>query len=290
MKTYEPTVGHAEKWQSYVPNYVQLYYVDYDDNLNEHKELLQDCVQNNSIDKLSEVVFDWYDYPEGWYMDEIEGKMEADGLSDEFDKHHDEIQECLWERDQSSLEEDLLRNTSKQTFFYSLGIDVDGLWTDKFIPDEARAKASKQSAKRICQVLGIKDKATKERIQDVCENASYGGELRIYFEMDVEDAFSDGLWEGSRDWQTIQFSGHYAVAVWDNIQGAGDFTLDVKLDVQYPFIRENLNISEAAESYNIESACGLCSDWLSGYSVPKFSFDKTESKDVKVSKIERVNN
>lgn len=274
-------------WQQYMPDHVNLYYVDYDSNLNKECDLLQQCVAKNCLIPLSERVYDFWDYPEEYYLNEIREKMEADDLEGKYEEYEDDIREWLLEHDKSNPEQELLDNTSSQTFFYSLGIELDHGYHTAFMASPWRNQSCAQSAYRIRQALGIK-KGTPEAdaIFELCENSSYGGELRIYFEADIREMISGNQWAGAKfknDWKTIQFNGTFAIAVWDNCNGDGDY-IKIDIDRKFPFIRENLQISEAAEKYNIEYACGLCDDWLRDCCAPQLSFDNTKRGSVKKSK------
>lgn len=278
---YEPVATTTPVWMAYMPKFVWLYCVGNNDNFDEHHELLQQCIQDNSYAPLDEKVFDYWDFPEGEYLDEIRHKMWEDGFLNEYEEAVDKIREYLWEHDESNPVEDLLNNTSWLHMFYSLGVELDhgynydlmGTW---------RNQSCKQSAYRIRQVLGIK-KGTPEdaKILELCENSTYGGELRIYFEADINQLITNG-----DDWKSIKFNGTFRVAVWDSGNGAGDF-VDLEIDKEFPFIRENLQISDVAESYDIESVCGLCGDWLSDYNAPSFS-DKKPSRLTRIKKSETL--
>lgn len=273
--------------QDYMPDYVHLYYVDRNDDFGNDHKLLQQCVEKNSLLPLNDKVFDFWDYPEGYYLDEIRKKMDADDLSSEFEENQDEIKDWLYEHDESDPVEDLLKNTSDQTFFYSLGIELDHGWHEAFMATPWRNQSCAMSAYKIRRALGIKkDSEDAKKILELCENSSYGGELRIYFESDVKDMISgeeyaDG--NGKKDWKAIRFKGYFSVAVWNNNEGSGDF-VRVLLDKELPFIRENLQISDQAEDFDIERSCGLCGDWLRDCDKPEFSFEKTKRKSVKKSK------
>lgn len=275
-------------WQNYMPDYIELYYVNHNDDLDNRYDWLQQCVAENSLYSLDEKVLDLWDYPEGDYLDEIEKKMDADGLHDEFVAHEDEIKDWIWEHDKSTPVEDLLSHTTDPTFFYSLGIELDHGWHSDFMVQPWRNQSCAQSAYRIRQLLGIK-KGTPEadKILELCEESTYGGELRIYFEEDVREVISGEpyfLASSKSDWEAIRFKGVFKVAVWDNTNGAG-YYVDLPLDKEFPFIRKNLQISEKAEKWDIESACGLCGDWLRGNDVPDFSFEKPKKNSkVKISK------
>ncbi|MGN1218643.1 MAG: hypothetical protein ACI4TD_11840, partial [Phocaeicola sp.] len=53
--------------REYAPDYVNLYYVDYRDDLDNNIDLLDQALQNNSLQCVEEQVYDWWDYPEGPY-------------------------------------------------------------------------------------------------------------------------------------------------------------------------------------------------------------------------------
>lgn len=278
---YEPVATATPVWMAYMPKFVWLYCVGNDSSFDEYHNLLQRCIQDNSYAPLNENVFDYWDFPEGEYLDEIRRKMWEDGFLDEYEEAVDEIREYLWEHDESNPVEDLLNNTSYLHMFYSLGVSLDhgynyglmGTW---------RNQSCAQSAYRIRQILGIKKGTPEdEKILELCENSTYGGELRIYFEAPINNLITNG-----DDWKSIKFKGTFRVAVWDNCNGSGDF-VDLELDKEFPFIRENLQISDVAESYDIETVCGLCGDWLRDYDTPSFS-DKKPSKLTRIKKSETL--
>ena len=283
MKMYEQVETCAEVWRKYLPKMVQLYYVNYDDNLDNQHEVLQKCIESNNLYPLNDVVFDFWDYPESEYLAEIQRKMDEDGLGNEYHEHEDEIKDYLWEHDESTPVMDLLRNTTYPKFFYSLGIDLDHGWNCDFMAASRQNEAYAQSARRICQALGIKEDTPEvDAVLDLCINSPYGGELRIYFEASVVDMITDDKWDSEKgDWKTIHFRGKCAVAVWDNTNGAGDF-VKIEIDKEFPFVRENLQISDVAEKYDIDSSCGLCGDWLDDCVKPEFSYEK-KSGNVNVS-------
>lgn len=48
-------------WEPYIPTYVDMYYVDYRDDLSDNTKLLQDCIDKNSLYPISEYLDDWWD-------------------------------------------------------------------------------------------------------------------------------------------------------------------------------------------------------------------------------------
>lgn len=195
MEMYKQTGEHTEVWRKYMPETVNLFFVDYDDNLDREHEVLQKCIESNNLYPLNDIVDEYWSYPEGEYLAEIQHKMDEDDLWSEYHKHEDEIKDYLYEHDESTPVEDLLRNTTYPKFFYSLGIDLDHGWNEAFMATPWRNKSCAQSAHRIRQALGIK-KGTPEAdaILELCKNSTYGGELRIYFEASVMDMLAGDKW------------------------------------------------------------------------------------------------
>lgn len=256
-------------WQKYMPKYVNLYFVDYRDNLCESKDLLEKTVSSNSLDSINEKIWEWWDYPEGEYLKEIRQKMEQDGIEELYEENEEEIRVWLYENDKSTPVEDLLRNTGDISMFYSLGLEIGG-WHTAFMCDPWRDGSYTMDAYRIRQKLGIK-KGTPEadKIDSIIRNASGGGELRLYFNNALTAVLSS---DPENDFMQIHFKGEFAVAVYNAGEGSGDFEY-LKIDKSFPFVRENLYTSES-DKYNLENCFGMCGDWLDKSDSPAFSMDK----------------
>ena len=261
----------------YLPDYVNLYYVDYRDDLQEHLDLLQECLTNNNECPLSEAIFDWWDYPEGDYIREIEAGMEDDNIenwSQIIEDNLDEIREYLWDKDVSTPERDLLRNTGHVSLFYSLGEDIDCGWHEAFLAQPWKNQSEEASAWQICRKLGIK-KGTKEYdiVMEMVQEAHYGGELRIYWEGDIEDLLT---YDNDNDFQSIRFKGQFCVAIYNSNSGSGWYDY-LTLDLELPFIRQNLFVS-ASDRYSIEDCFGTCGNVGKDCAEPILSKDKPKSK------------
>ena len=176
--------------EKYLPKYVSLYYVDYRDNLKgrNNAELFQECIEKNSLQPLSERVFDWWECPEHEYMEEIRKAMKADDLEELYEENEGCICDWLYYNDKSTPVEDLLRNTGNITFFYSLGLDVDGWHSGGYLFGVPyRGESEKMAVYRIARKLGIKKgTGSYERIRELVSEAGGGGELRIYFETSID--------------------------------------------------------------------------------------------------------
>lgn len=255
--------------QPYLPDYVSLYYVDYRDDLCEHKDLLQKSLSSNSLNPIQEEVFDWWDYPEGEYLKEIRQKMEQDELEELYEENEDEIRDWLCDHDTSTPVEDLLHNTGSISMFYSLGLEIDG-WHSAFMCNNWRNTTEAQEAYRIRRKLGIaKNTPEAKLIDSIVQNAYGGGELRIYFSQPLSKLLSDDL---DKDFQQIHFKGKFAVAVYNAGEGSGDFEY-INIDRAFPFIRSNIFTSKS-EKYHLENCFGMCGDWLDKSAAPIFSMDK----------------
>ncbi len=254
--------------QPYLPNYVDLYFVDYRDNLDEHKDLLQDSLAANSLSPIQEKVWDWWTFPEGEYLREIRKKMEDDGAEELYEENEDEIRDWLNEKDTSTPVKDLLRNTGEISMFYSLGLELDG-WSSGFMCNPWRSSSYAQDAYKVRRVLGIaKGTPEADRIDSIIQNAGGGGELRIYFSNELSNVLSA---DSENDFKQIHFKGEFAVAVYNAGEGSGDFEY-LKLDKTFPFQRSNLYTSES-EKYNLENCFGMCSDWLRKQNAPVFKME-----------------
>ena len=256
-----------------------LYYVDYRDNLVDHLNLLNQCVQQNNLYPITETIYDWWDHPEGYYLEEIENKMKSDGLEYVFDECRDDIQEWLGEHDKSTPVEDLLHNTGGQTFFYDLGVEVDG-WHEAFLCAPWRGESEAQAAYKIRRKLGIKKGTKDAELIDLMVAQSSGGHLRIYFESDLDDLLKD---DGEGDWRTITFNGKYNVALFDPMEGSGDYQT-LELDCSFQFKRKNLFCSDkSVDRYPLEDAWGMCGDWCRKVETPFFSMEPVKKGKCKTS-------
>ena len=85
----------------YIPQYVSLYYVDYRDDLDEHEDIQEECIRSNSLEKLYEKAYEWYEEQEGSnmqdYLEETRKNMEADNLARQFEEHEDAVMEAILE-------------------------------------------------------------------------------------------------------------------------------------------------------------------------------------------------
>ncbi len=266
-------------WEDYMPSTVDLYYVDYRDDLSESYELLNECIAKNSFCPITEKLDEWWDFPERYYLEEIRKEMVEDGLEEEFDEHYDDIRDWLWEHDESDPVHDLLRNTSTMAVYYDLGYSADG-WHEAFLCNPWRNTSEAQEVANIRRKLGIKKGSKQdEQLKEIISCASYGGNLRIYFTLDLENFVNFKTAE--EDFKTIVFKGKFAVGVIDTVGGSGWYE-EIEIDCKFPFKRENLIVSKC-DHYSLESIFGTFSDFTRNLDEPVLSYKNESRRTVKAS-------
>ena len=243
----------------YIPSRVSLYYVDYQADLDEHEDLQQKCLKANNLVPLYEKIDDWFGEQEIQYhneeLDNIRKKMSADNREKEFDAHEDEIRDLLYERNDTDPVTDLIKNTSTTNMFYSLGVEIDGYhdsWCGSY-----RGESEAMACYKIRRALKLKKGQFDDRISELVENASYGGELRIYFNAMFNELVNS---DENKDFKTIRFHGDVVVAVADSHNGSG-FDTTLPLDITLPFNRDNLFVDSQVHYSYASEVCGMCHDW-----------------------------
>lgn len=248
----------TQSWKSYVPSTTSLFYVDYRENLDNHEDLQEQCIRKNGLEAIREAAFDWYAEQEMTNLteelDNIEKKMSADGRHEEFKEHAEEISDLIYERNDTDPTEGLIGNTSVTNFFYSLGVEIEGYDT---YSGNTRKESEAMSCYKVRRALKLKKGQFDDGILELVQNASYGGELRIYFNAMFNKLLSD---EPENDFKSIRFHGDVVVAIADSRNGSG-YHVELPLDITLPFKRDNLFVdSEVHYSYASE-VCGMRHDW-----------------------------
>lgn len=267
----------VKTWKDFVEDTYYLYWVDRSgDGLESHIDILQKCVSKNSFEDIDCAIFDWWDFPEGYYLEEIRKAMYEEGLVEEFDDYYDEIRDWICEHDKSTPLDDLLDRTSPIALYYDLSYKVDGLH-EAFLCNPWRNTTEAYEVNRIRQKLGIK-KGTKEDklIQNLVLESSYGGNLRIYFPMDDFKCLINQAVTPEGDYKTIRFDGNFAVGIIDTIGGSGWYE-EMEIHCEFPFNRGNLIFSKM-DHYSLEDIFGHHEDWARDFNIPVLSMNKPKTK------------
>ena len=141
-----------KSWKDYVPRYVSLYYVDYNENLDSREDLQERCIRRNSLHPLEEQVWEWYaeqehDNLQG-YLADIRKAMEADGKADEYARNEEGIKDLLYERNSIDPADELIDNSTVTNMFYSLGVEIEGYVYGSNARGESEAISSVKSGGR----------------------------------------------------------------------------------------------------------------------------------------------
>ena len=241
-----------------IPTSVTLHYVDYSDDLDEQMPLLQRCIDDNSLCPFYEESSDWF-MDDHYAMDEILKELKSD-IANEFeideddvdtiiDENFTDIQEIVWDRDDSTVESDLLRNTSSIVMNYNTGLEVPSdswNWTDKEIS---------RQVKLIKAHLKIKttDKRFDSDIEMMVRQASYGGELVVYFRAKIEDVV--GI-----DKKSVKFTDP-VIAIINTCNGSGDDCSLQGHSCNFEWDNTMLTIDKTIKYNYTYSVCGMSSDW-----------------------------
>ena len=243
---------NTKSWKDYVPQSVSLYHADYRENLDEYEDLQDRCIRENSLKKLYERVLERYREQEAdnllRILDEIKETMVIEGRQEEFEKYYNEITELIRQRNDTDPIDSLIKNSSAINIFYSPGIEIE-----EHIGRESRA----MSCYKIRRALKLKKGQFDTLIEELVDNATYGGELRIYFNAGFNELVTN---DNGNDFRTIRFHGDVIVAVANSFNGSGHH-ISLPLDITFPFVRDRLFVdSQVRYSYATE-VCGMCRDW-----------------------------
>jgi hypothetical protein len=270
-----------EEIQTLLPKRISLYYVHYNNNLDERSKEMQDCIQNNNLDAFYELVDDWYS-GQNWesvitYIKEElrPSLMKNFNLSEKEAKHltkdfFDEIRESLEDRDDSDPISDLIRNTGDIIFFYETGISTSGY-------DGSKAE-HRLEKKKIKKLLSITSDEFDKEIESMLCDASYGGQLVIYFRERLDKLIT------TEEYSHIRFT-NATIAIIDTAGGSGGDCYLPKHSFTLEFKRDNLFVEKSVHYNYTYQVCGMYEDWCDSTKFEFLTLPKKGTKKVKESKI-----
>ena len=270
-----------EDIQPLLPKSTSLYYVDYRDDLSQQMEVLQQCIHEQSQDKLYEMKDTWFDRPD-WEQEKldlqaaIEQKFDIEDAEDIVEEFSQQIEDHFYNVDDSDVTGDLLKNTSSQFMFYDTGYEMESeswRWDNKRVAKEC-VRILKHLGFKSTELARIDRKYGNDSlwtaIWNCVQNATYGGTLEIYFKDKVHDYFNVG------DNNCIVFK-NPTIGIIGHGNGSG-YQEEVKgYTIKLPLNPKNIFI-EKTVSYNWSyDIAGMCSD---AYDACKVSFEKSKSKKI----------
>jgi hypothetical protein len=205
-----------------------------------------------------------------------------DNVSDKFgldedeagwliEKYEDDIRDWLYKNDGSTPVDDLLSNTQAFSLFLDTGLEIDA--------DSWSWTKSEQTRwlKKIKRKLRINTSQWDRAIRSMLQEASYGGQLVVYFYGKAEDVITDN----EKDWESVSFTNPVIAVIHTGNGSGGDACLKGHA-FSMPFVRKNLFIDKYFKYNYVSAVCGMNQDWCEDSKV-MFSFEpapgrKTKSK------------
>lgn len=169
---------------------------------------------------------------------------------------------------------DLLKNTGEKVFFYDTGLYIEEtVWTEPM--------GIYNILRSIKKTLKIKTNKYDKDLRMMIHQASYGGELVIYFMSDLRDLVE------MRKWEAVNFS-DLVVAIVDHGNGGGDDCILHGHSATFEMTPDCITFDESIK-YNYSFAvCGMVHDWCRE-TVVKIGDLKTKKKVERVeSEITRI--
>jgi hypothetical protein len=175
---------------------------------------------------------------------ELERELVAEFIANNSDKIRDEI----YDRDDSSPIEDLMRHTGEVVMFYDLHVDID--------PSDSEEAAIEiyDTIKTALQITD--DSKYKDDINSLIVNA-WGGELVVYFTASIEDMVN------LKDNKTIIFKNPH-IAIIDRLNGSGSDEQFMGLTFQYPLEFDDIYIDACLHWNYSFDVCGMSNRWCRG--------------------------
>lgn len=243
-----------EEMKDLLPDKTYLHYVDYNDNLNEKLDLVQEAIHIGDTSPLDQIIFDWEDCsecdPTDDYLDELKSDiadkydMGEGDIDDLVDKHKENLKCVIEERDCSKPINDLLRHTGSEAMFYETGLSCE---------EACRKDSIRKERLKIKKHLGIKKSTWDKELDDMIGNAGYGGQLVVYFYKPVGDMIGGEA-------KTIRFKDP-TIAIIDTGGGSGG---DCELKgcvLDLPYSCKRIFIDRCVHYSYTHEVCGMVDNW-----------------------------
>lgn len=253
-----PTEITFDQIKGMLPEKTYLRYVDYQDSLEGYEKKIQEAIHKRDISLIWDSIDDAFSEQEWDSIDDYKKKL-ANDIQEEYDleedeaeriveNHEDSIRDVLYDRDQSDCLSDLIRNTGDIIAFYDTGFYMEeGSWS--WGPMDIY-----QMRRKIKALLSIKTKDYDAALDMMIREASYGGNLQIYFVLDLKDFF-DGI-----DGDVVTFSNAH-IGIVDSYNGSGDTCKLPRHTFSLPFNPENIFLEKNIKYNWTYSIAGMYSDW-----------------------------
>jgi hypothetical protein len=246
-----------------LPKRVSLTYIDYRDSIEDHG-VINKVVKENDLSPIWDAYDDCF-MDQQWdsvkyildeLISDIQNKFDIDEQEAEeiVERYNEELKDKIYSLDDSDWVKDLLNNTGDQVFFYDTGLTMPGYGESPGTYRLARMEIKK--------CMGIVGDKYDRRIDLMIDQASYGGNLVVYFNSGIRELICDD----EIDFTTINFKDP-VIAIIDNMNGSGDDTELNGHSFKIPFNRSNLFMDRAVSYSYTYDVCGMSSNWCNGTTV-----------------------
>lgn len=252
-----------EQIRELLPETVSLVYIDYRDSFDEQHHLLQKCLEENDWCPLTEKI-DFHD-SEWESIKVIKRELRKDliskyGISKEeakelIEKHEDDIRDYCYDKDTSTPIKDCIDNTGRLVAHYDTGYEMA---SDSWNWNEAQIRLERIKIKKH---LGIKDSSHDDGIDMMIQQATYGGQLLIYFRLDFNDFMNHMEFA-----KTISFD-NAVIGIVNHYNGSGDVYDGGINGIKLPFNNRNVFLEKSIKYNWTYSIAGMCENWADGTSV-----------------------
>ena len=264
-----------------VPKSVSLSYVDYKDNIDFLLFEMQKSISKNNWEfveeKINEVFMDQQWENKKIILKNIRKQVQckyelSKSEAKAFIKiHNDIIENKIYENCNDDILRDLERNSNELIWFYDTGYEME---SESWSWDNKKITAERQRIKKILKIRGTD--VYNARIEMMIRQATYGGQLVIYFKKSFSDLMNNNV-------NTICFT-NPVIAVIDIHGGSGD---DCHIDnhqLKLEYNHCNLFIDELIKYNYTYAVCGMSEDWCKATGVT-FELNKKLKSIVKDSSI-----
>ena len=244
------------KVKAHINNNQPNFYWDYNEVL--CVEYIETILGDDGLYEFENEVMDYnLDYVDGLKSDAIKEYISTfreelvSELGEEVvdnDEFKDDFEEFFSDDISINLNvEDLIRQHGSEIFFYNTGLEIEEPRYDEGI---------KTSIDKIKKMLSINNGEFDKRLYELIENASYGGDLVIYFKSDITNM----LEMKESEMKSIKFSGDVSIAIIDTNGGSG-FDTVIQHEFVLPYNFENIFFEKSIKYNYTYAVCGMVSDW-----------------------------
>lgn len=243
----------------------QWFYAAYDDKLGASQVQQLFASDDGEMSIIEDIEMNSADYRHDRMWEVVEEAVpdeeELEALRDD-ESMFDRLREAIWERDESDIIGELADNT-RLFLRYRLG-DTPGDYND-LEPNSWNwgKREIYNAARRLAKIAGIPWKGNEDRMRELVVNATYGGELFVFWYGGVKDLIDATVrhYGGYDKPQTITWT-NPTLLVLDYYNGSGH---EVALEGTYsrPFDPERLVVDSAGSGYGWDAVCGLSSGYYS---------------------------